>query len=74
MKEKNEAVKTYNGSIVGLRRKWIISSGKKGVIKNKNFNIMAGTTHKKSIDTSPRIMLQENILLGSQNGIFIIRC
>lgn len=74
MHEKNESGKMYNGSDVGLRRKWIISSGKKGVIKNKNFNIMGVTTHEKSINASPRIILQQNYRLGSQTGIFVIQC
>ena len=74
IQEKSEAIKTYHGSRVGQRKNWIISSGKKGVIKNKKFNIIAGTTHENSINTSPRFILQKNNLLGSQNGIFIIRC
>ena len=70
--EKNKSENTYNKSGLGLQRKWIISSGKNGVVKNKNFNTIAETRHENSVRTSPRIILQQTNLLGSQNGNFVI--
>lgn len=71
MHEMNNQEKTYNGSNINLRRKWIISSGKKGVIKKINFAVIPRTKYEVSINTPPGNVLQESRVLTSQTGIFM---